>query len=336
VALVNTLGSVLLITVKSLSARIKADNSKEFMGSIAVVGSTMIDMVTFTHNIPSGGQTVTGDKFMLGFGGKGANQAAMIARFNVPVYMVNSLGNDVFGNSYLDQFKKEQIHSEFVKQIEQPTGVASIWVEPSGQNRIIIAPGANRHMTKDQVENALNSIPDLVAVVGQFEIPQEITAHAFKVAKSRGAITVFNPAPSEEISKELLDLCDWVIPNEHEFADLHPQNKLPESDEVISDLAKQLDVNLVVTLGEAGAAFVEQGGTVVRVPTQKVKPVDTTGAGDSFVGAFTYGLAFGLSVEEAVDLGCRCAALGVTRAGTQSSYPTKSEAQEILRAIAKS
>jgi ribokinase len=305
------------------------------MGRIAVVGSTMIDMVTFTHNIPSGGQTVTGDKFMLGFGGKGANQAAMIARFNVPVYMVSSLGNDFFGNSYLEQFKKEQIHSEFVEQIDEPTGVASIWVEPNGQNRIIIAPGANRLMTKEQVETALNSITDLVAVVGQFEIPQEITAHAFKVAKSRGAITVFNPAPSEAISKELFELCDWVIPNEHEFSDLHPQNKLPESDDVIADLAKQLGVNLVVTLGEAGAAFVEQGGKVIRVPTQKVTPVDTTGAGDSFVGAFTYGLAFGLAVEEAVELGCRCAAVGVTRAGTQSSYPTKSEVQDILTNLIK-
>jgi ribokinase len=305
------------------------------MGSIAVVGSTMIDMVTFTHNIPSGGQTVTGDKFMLGFGGKGANQAAMIARFNVPVYMVNTLGNDVFGNSYLEQFKKEQIHGEFVEQIDQPTGVASIWVEPNGQNRIIIAPGANRHMNKDQVEKALNSIPDLVAVVGQFEIPQEITAHAFNVAKSRGAITVFNPAPSQPISKELLELCDWVIPNEHEFADLHPEHNLPESDEVIAGLAKQLGVNLVVTLGEVGAAFVDENGKVIRIPAPVVKPLDTTGAGDSFVGAFTYGLAFGLSVKEAVDLGCRCAALGVTRAGTQSSYPTKSEAQSLLRQIAK-
>lgn len=295
----------------------------------------MIDMVTFTRNIPEGGQTVTGDNFMLGFGGKGANQAAMISRFNVPVFMVNSLGNDVFGQSYLDNFKKEQVRTDHVLQIDAPTGVASIWVEPSGQNRIIIAPGANNQVTVEQVEKALRQIPDLVAVVGQFEIPQNVTRAAFKVAKDHGAITVFNPAPFVPINKELLELCDWIIPNEHEFAELHPNNKFPDSDEVIAELAKILAVNLVVTLGEKGAAFVDESRNVVHVPTQKVKAVDTTGAGDSFVGAFTYGLAFGLSTYEAVDLGCRCASLGVTRPGTQGSYPTRAEVQEILLAVGK-
>lgn len=305
------------------------------MGNIAVVGSTMIDMVTFTSQIPGGGQTVTGDKFMLGFGGKGANQAAMIARFNVPVFMVNSLGDDVFGQSYLDNFKKEQVRTDFVTQINKPTGVASIWVEPTGENRIIITPGANNEMTSEQVERALREIPDLIAVVGQFEIPQAVTAAAFKVAKERGAITILNPAPSAPIDKVLLEYTDWLIPNEHEFADLHPEHKLPDSDEIISELSKTLGVQLVVTLGEAGAVFVDHDGSIKRVSVEKVKAVDTTGAGDSFVGAFTYGIAFGLSTTEAVDLGCRCAALGVTRLGTQGSYPTKSEAQEILLAVGK-
>jgi ribokinase len=305
------------------------------MGNIAVVGSTMIDMVTFTHNIPQGGQTVTGDKFLLGFGGKGANQAAMIARFDVPVYMVNSLGDDVFGQSYLENFSKEQVRTEFVTQIAKPTGVASIWVEPNGQNRIIIAPGANQEMTTEQVEKALRSIPDLVAVVGQFEIPQQVTTAAFKVAKEHGAITILNPAPSEPIRAELLKMCDWIIPNEHEFADLHPENKSPDSDAVIIELAKTLGVKLVVTLGESGAAFVDHDGLVKRIPAQNVQAVDTTGAGDSFVGAFTYGISFGLTLAQAVELGSRCAALGVTRPGTQGSYPTKSEAQEILLSVAK-
>jgi ribokinase len=176
----------------------------------------------------------------------------------------------------------------------------------------------------------------LAAVIGQFEIPQEVTIAAFEVAKERGAITILNPAPSQPIKKELLEFADWIIPNEHEFADLHPQNKLPESDEIISGLAKQLGVNLVVTLGEAGAAFVEHKNEIVtRVAVEPVKAVDTTGAGDSFVGAFTFGLTYGLSIFESVDLGCRCAALGVTRVGTQGSYPTKSEAQEILLSVGK-
>jgi len=149
------------------------------MGNIAVVGSTMIDMVTFTHNIPQGGQTVSGEKFLLGFGGKGANQAVMIGRFGQPIYLVNALGNDVFGDSYLSQLALENINTKYVARVEKPSGVASIWVEPDGQNRIIIAPGANNELTIEYAVSAIENIPDLVAVVGQFEIPQKVTAAAF-------------------------------------------------------------------------------------------------------------------------------------------------------------
>lgn len=305
------------------------------MGSIAVVGSTNVDMVTYTAQIPDAGQTVTGQRFALGFGGKGANQAAMAARFDVPVYMVSNIGTDVFGETYLANFKKQQVRADFVKQVEMSTGVASIWVEPSGENRIVITPGANATITASEAESALRAIPDLVAVVGQFEIPQEVTAAAFKVARERNALTILNPAPSQKISQELLALTDWLIPNETEFADLHPMGAAPTSDEVISGLSNDLGVKLVVTLGAQGAAFTDTDGKVIRVPAQEVKVVDTTGAGDSFVGAFTYALSFGLTTTEAVVLATRCAAVGVSRFGTQESYPTKSEAQEILLTIAK-
>ena len=304
-------------------------------GNIAVVGSTMIDMVTFTHNIPQGGQTVSGDKFLLGFGGKGANQAVMLGRFGQPIYLVNALGTDVFGDSYISQLALENINTQYIARVEKPSGVASIWVEPDGQNRIIIAPGANNELTVEYAVSAIENIPDLVAVVGQFEIPQNVTAAAFAAAQKRGAITIFNPAPSQPINQDLLSVCDWIIPNELEFADLHPQSKSPDSDQVISELAKLLETKIVVTLGEAGAAYVQEDGKVVRVPGEKVTAVDTTGAGDSFVGAFTYGLASGLSVEQAVELGCRAAAIGVTREGTQAAYPTNSEALNILQEVTK-
>ncbi len=300
------------------------------LGNIAVVGSTMIDMVTFTHNIPQGGQTVEGDKFLLGFGGKGANQAVMLARFGSPIYLVNSIGQDVFGDSYLAQLQTENVDATYVTRATEPSGVASIWVEPNGQNRIIIAPGANSAMTAEQAVRAIEQISDLTAVVGQFEIPQTVTAAAFKAAQAKGATTIFNPAPSQPISKELLAVCDWIIPNEFEFADLHPERKLPDSDDVIIELEKLLGTRLIVTLGDAGAAFVDESGQVVRVPVEKVTAVDTTGAGDSFVGAFTFGLSAGLPIRQAVELGCRCAALGVTREGTQASYPSKNEAKSIL------
>jgi ribokinase len=259
----------------------------------------------------------------------------MIGRFGQPIYLVNALGNDVFGDSYLSQLALENINTQYVARVEKPSGVASIWVEPDGQNRIIIAPGANNELTVEYAVSAIENIPDLVAVVGQFEIPQKVTAAAFAAAQERGATTIFNPAPSQSIDKELLAVCDWIIPNELEFADLHPQSKSPDSDQVISGLAKLLDTKIVVTLGEAGAAYVQEDGKVVRVPGEKVKAVDTTGAGDSFVGAFTFGLASGLSVEQSVDLGCRTAALGVTREGTQAAYATNSEALNILQEVTK-
>lgn len=305
------------------------------MGSIAVVGSTNVDMVTYTDQVPAAGQTVTGERFNLGFGGKGANQAAMIARFSVPVYMVSNIGDDVFGQSYLENFKAQQVRADFVRQTQTSTGVASIWVEPNGENRIIITPGANATITIDEVEAALRAIPDLVAVVGQFEISQEVTTAAFKVARERNAITILNPAPAQHINSELLGLTDWLMPNETEFADLAKSGKSPETDEVILEFAKDLGVKVVVTLGANGAAFIDETGKVIRVPAIKADVVDTTGAGDSFVGAFTYGLAFDLTTSEAVELATKCAAVGVSRFGTQESYPTKSEAQEILLTIAK-
>jgi ribokinase len=259
----------------------------------------------------------------------------MLGRFGQPIYLVNALGTDVFGDSYISQLALENINTQYIARVEKPSGVASIWVEPDGQNRIIIAPGANNELTVDYAVSAIENIPDLVAVVGQFEIPQNVTAAAFAAAQKRGAITIFNPAPSQPINQDLLSVCDWIIPNELEFADLHPQSKSPDSDQVISELAKLLETKLVVTLGEAGAAYVQEDGKVVRVPGEKVTAVDTTGAGDSFVGAFTFGLASGLSVEQAVDLGCRAAAIGVTREGTQAAYPTNSEALNILQEVTK-
>ena len=176
--------------------------------TIVVVGSTMIDMITYSQKIPNSGETVIGDSFSLGFGGKGANQAVMAARLGAKVHMINTVGNDVFGESTIKNFKEQGVDTSFISQVSMASGVAPIWVEPDGTNRIICVPGANNEMRADQVEEALKSIGEFSILIGQLEIPQEVTAAAFRFARKLGIPTVLNPAPFAPLSKELIEASD--------------------------------------------------------------------------------------------------------------------------------
>lgn len=309
------------------------DSLHRKLPTVVVVGSTMMDMITYIDTVPESGETLIGDSFALGFGGKGANQSVMAARMGANVYMVNTLGDDVFGDSTLKNFQDQGINTTFVARTAGASGVAPIWVEKDGSNRIICVPGSNNAMTPAQAMHAIESIKDIDIVIGQLEIPQEVTAAAFRAAQARGIITILNPAPFAPLSAELLAASDWVAPNEHEFAAMHPRNLSPNSDETIRDLAKLLGKRILVTLGELGAVFTTKSGEITRIPSPKVNAIDTTGAGDSFVGSFAFGLASGMPEELAVKLGCACASKSVTRRGTQSSYSSKEEAQEIIKGI---
>jgi ribokinase len=275
---------------------------------------------------------VIGDSFSLGFGGKGANQAVMASRFGAKVKMINTLGDDVFGETTLKNFQDQGIDTKYVNRVPGASGVAPIWVEADGSNRIICVPGTNFAMTVPQVQSALSEISEIDVLVGQLEIRQEVTAAAFAAARARGITTILNPAPFAPLSSELVKNSDWIIPNETEFAGLDNSGRAPDSDEVILELAKSLGCKLVVTLGEKGAALVENG-KVVRVAAPSVNAIDTTGAGDAFVGAFSVGLGLGFEPEKAVKLGCESASLSVTRKGTQSSYPSRQEATQIISGI---
>jgi ribokinase len=298
---------------------------------IVVVGSTMVDMVTYTSRIPQAGETVVGESFALGFGGKGANQAVMARRLGVDVSMVNSLGQDLYGDSTVDNFLKEGINIDFVERVPGASGVAPIWVETGGSNRIIVVPGANSEMTEEQAVAALGKLPAFDLVLGQLEIPQEVTAAAFERARELGAVTVLNPAPFSEISPRLQKASDWIIPNETEFEGMHPGHASPDSDEVILEVARHYGCRLVVTLGSAGAAITTPDGAVVRVKAPKVNAIDTTGAGDAFVGAFAVGLVLGYPEERAAEIACACASDSTTRRGTQSSYLAAESAREFLQ-----
>ncbi len=306
----------------------------ETQPEIVVVGSTMIDMIAYSKKVPGPGETVIGDSFSLGFGGKGANQAVMASRMGAKVYMVNTLGDDVFGDTTLNNFKEQGIDTTYVARVSGASGVAPIWVEPNGTNRIICVPGANNSMTAAQAESAISALSKAKVVIGQLEIPQTVTIAAFRKAREFGITTILNPAPFAPLSAELVALSDWIIPNETEFAGLNPDGNLPENDEEILKVAKALGCRFVVTLGEKGAAFTDKDHSkVVRVTAPKVNAIDTTGAGDSFVGSFAFGLATGFEIEKAVKLGCACASDSVTKLGTQSSYPSKEAAASLLKGI---
>ena len=292
---------------------------------IAVVGSAMIDLTAYTKVIPAPGQTLEGDLFTTGFGGKGANQAVIAAHCGAQVHFVGKLGNDLFGDSIAENFKKLGIGSEFLERSDTPNGVAHIWVDANGENRIVIIPGANHEIELKKAVQAIDSIPELAVVVAQCEIKQEVTLAAFSAAKARGCVTILNPAPYQPLSKELLELADWIIPNETEFKELHGQS--PTSDDILKGFRP--GKNSIVTLGSEGAVLITSDGKLIRVSAPKVNAVDTTGAGDAFVGTFAFALASGKSPEVAMNLGVKVASMSVTRKGAQASYPSQAEIETL-------
>lgn len=299
--------------------------------AVAVVGSMNIDLVTYARRAPGPGETVIGERFQSGFGGKGANQAVMARLLRADVAFVGALGDDTYAGMTLDNFAARGIDARGVMRVAGSSGVAPIWVEADGTNRIIVVPGANDLVTPEHATAFVAAMARLDACVGQLEIPQPVTTAAFTAARARGAITVLNPAPAAPIAAELLAVTDWLIPNEVELATLAGIEGAP-SDAALVAFAARTGTRLVVTLGSGGAAIVVGDG-VERVPAIPVAAVDTTGAGDAFVGAFAVGLALGLGDVVAVRLGIACASDSVTRPGTQSSFPDAGRSAALLAAM---
>jgi ribokinase len=290
---------------------------------IAVIGSTMMDLTVYADILPAAGETRFGESFTTGFGGKGANQAVMAARTGARVTMITGIGNDGFGDESLQNFKGAQMDISSVLRFETHTGVAHIWVDRQGQNRISIVPGANFQLTPHDAIEQVKKLKDVTVLIAQCEIPQEVTLAAFRTAQELGITTILNPAPYQPLTDDLLDLTDWLIPNEIEFAELDKSHREPDSDEVIASLRNK--GRTIVTLGSEGAALVTKDGYVKRFTANKVSVTDTTGAGDCFIGAFAAALASGATEESAVAFGIDCATKSVTRKGAQSSYPTLNE-----------
>ena len=284
---------------------------------ICVVGSSNIDQISYVEKIPGDGETVFGSSYQMGFGGKGANQAIMASLLGAETYMITCLGEDVYADMTIENYKKNNVNIDYLQIVPGSSGVAPIWVDESGQNRIIVISGSNDHIDAEKAIQALSEIKDLKIIVGQFEIPLEVTERVFSFAKENNITTILNPAPAKIPSENLLSLTDWFIPNEVEFATISKMDAF--IDENLIKYGNSLSGNLIVTLGEKGAATIDKD-SVIKIPAPTVKAVDTTGAGDAFVGAFAYGLASDLTPQDAIKLAIDRASNSVTKPGTQISY----------------
>ena len=294
-----------------------------------MVGSCNVDLTSYLPYVPGPGETVIGSSFSIGFGGKGANQALMARRLGAQVVMAGCVGRDSFGELIVANLADNGIDTTLLERADAVgTGVAVIWVEPDGTNRIAYSPGANDVVSESQAAKAVTATSPAV-VLAQFEIPQAATRTAFAAARRVGAITVLNPAPAAAPDRELRALTDWLVPNEVELAQL--TSITSTADDALLAAADSISAGrLLVTQGAAGATLVDHN-SVLRLPAPSVKVVDTTGAGDVFIGAFGYGLACGMSPAAAAELGVRCASDSVQRPGAQAAIPTTEQAAELAR-----
>ena len=283
---------------------------------ICVVGSANIDQVSYVKRTPNDGETVFGDSYQMGFGGKGANQAVMAGILGAEVYVITCLGSDVYRDMTIENFKNNDVITDYIQTVDGSSGVAPIWVDESGQNRIIVIPGANDSIDGSLAIEALEKIGKPDVLVGQFEIPMNVNEQVFSYAYKNGVETVLNPAPANKPTDILLQNTSWFIPNEIEFEEIYG-DIFNENNLLL--FAKNVDTNVVVTLGEKGCAYIENNSVKI-IKADSVKAIDTTGAGDAFVGAFSYALASKLDIEECLKLALKKATDSVTKKGTQSSY----------------
>ena len=287
---------------------------------ICIVGSSNIDQIAYVDMTPHDGETVFGSKYQMGFGGKGANQAVMAGLMGAQTFMITCLGDDVYADMTIENYKNNGVNVDYIQRVEGSSGVAPIWVDKTGQNRIIVISGANDHINAEKAIEDIDKISNLNFIIGQFEIPLEVTEKVFIHAKNKNIQTILNPAPAKIPSDRLLQATDWFIPNEIEFETISGSSAF--DDKNLLNYSNTIAGNLIVTLGDKGAAFISNN-EVIKIEAPTVSAIDTTGAGDAFVGAFSAGLANGLTPIEAVKLGVDRASDSVTKTGTQSSYAKK-------------
>lgn len=299
-------------------------------GKVLVVGSLNMDLVVNAPRLPQVGETILGGTFATFPGGKGANQAVAAARMGVSVAMIGCVGRDGFGDELRQILTQDGIDVTHISILDgQATGIALITVDVEGRNTIVVASGANAHLTPRHLLAVPEAFSSSDALVLQLESPLETVREAVRMAKRYNKRVVLNPAPAQALDVEILSQVDYFIPNEREAMQVAAAASLDEAIEKLLALGVR---NLLVTLGEDGVMVVTANERR-NIPALKVKAIDTVAAGDAFVGAFSAGLASGMDTDEAVRLANAAAAISVTRHGAQPSLPTGQEVREFLGSL---
>jgi len=300
---------------------------------IVVAGSSNTDMVVKSPHLPKPGETVIGRDLTIAAGGKGANQAVSAARSGADVLFITKVGNDHFGRQAIDGFKKEKIRTEFVYiDKSAPSGVALIMVDEEGQNIISVAPGANARLTPANVRKAKSVIKSAQVLLVQLEIPIETAVEAIKIAADCNIKTILNPAPAKPLPDDLFSKITIITPNETEAEILTGIKIIDEQSASVAarSLYEKGVQTVVITLGGKGAFIYDDKNSNI-IPPPRVKPVDTTAAGDVFNGAIAVAVAEGKSIIEAIKFANAAAALSVTKLGAQPSAPKRNQILKLMK-----
>lgn len=299
---------------------------------IAVIGSNNMDLISYVQRMPEPGETLAMKDFSIAYGGKGANQAVAAARMGADILMLTAVGTDVFGQDIDVHLRAEGIRGDYIKHVDAPNGTASIWVDDTAQNRILIHKGANALLNVQDIERAAEDLRKCSMIILQLEVDYDVVYHAVSFGREHGVPILLNPAPaSTELDMARISCCDFFMPNETELEILtnHVVDTMDAIQEAGAILLAQGMKNVIVTLGSKGVLWLHAGGAEL-IPAFVVEAVDTIGAGDSFIGCFAAVYEREQNVRDALRWANAFAALGVQKRGAQSSYPTRGDVERFI------
>lgn len=303
---------------------------------IAVIGSNMVDLISYIDEMPKMGETLEAPDFKMGCGGKGANQAIAAAKLGASVMMMTKVGDDVFADNTIRNFKQYGVNTDFVEKVAGvPSGVAPIFVDKSSQNRILIIKGANAHLKPADIDRAEAQLKNCKLFILQLEIPLETVYYTIDFANKHQIPIILNPAPaSKELDINYACKCDFFMPNETELEILTgmPVENIEQIQAAANSLFLKGLKNLIVTLGEKGSVWFHQN-QVTHISPHKVDAIDTSGAGDAFIGCFAHFYIQTNDVKQAMQMASAYSAYSVTGQGTQSSYPDKAQFEKFLQSL---
>ena len=302
------------------------------MKKALVIGSLNMDMTVKVEELPKLGETIFGNDFYESCGGKGANQAVAVSKLGMKTEMIGMVGKDSQGEKLIQNLNKYGIISDNVIKSDELTGRAIITVDKKGDNNIIVIPGSNFKITKEHIQDKQDVIASSDVVILQNEIPSETVEFSLLKAKELGKITIFNPAPARKLSGEVFKNTDYLILNETEMEEIFEiKFNDEEYTEKISIKKKEYGIkNIILTLGDKGSILFSEDNNIKKYDVYKVKAVDTTAAGDSFIGAFTMKICEIGNPDEAIKYATAVSAIVVTRQGAQDSIPTREEIEKFI------